>query len=248
MALKLPETSLAGPSDISTDSIPPRTRLLQNITTQTHLINQIFTSLSSSSSLSSTAPNPLPALYQQLNDTAEELLRLRDEIAVHQELWARIEVKKRNVIDMEKRVRGIMRTLESERGDLETMVLEGREIMASVDKVETSEWFDMDECKAGTNAPDPIHIPSSLSHAHALAKHSSAPISSLLTPIDKAQYQPWPTENAMRQGLLFQMEGSMSGIGQTGQIGDGMFYLLTSYGVLIRQKPSRRMWSWLKLR
>jgi hypothetical protein len=25
----------------------------------------------------------------------------------------------------------------------------------------------------------------------------------------------------MRQGLLFQMEGSMSGIGQTGKVGDG---------------------------
>jgi mediator of RNA polymerase II transcription subunit 4 len=70
---------------------------------------------------------------------------------------------------------------------------------------------------------DPIHVPKLLAHAHALAKHSSAPISSLLTPIDRQQYQPWPTENAMRQGLLFQMEGSMSGVGQTGQVGDGMF-------------------------
>jgi mediator of RNA polymerase II transcription subunit 4 len=69
---------------------------------------------------------------------------------------------------------------------------------------------------------DPIHVPKLLAHAHALAKHSSAPISSLLTPIDRQQYQPWPTENAMRQGLLFQMEGSMSGVGQTGQVGDGM--------------------------
>jgi len=68
---------------------------------------------------------------------------------------------------------------------------------------------------------DPIQVPKLLAHAHALAKHSSAPISSLLTPIDRQQYQPWPTENAMRQGLLFQMEGSMSGVGQTGQVGDG---------------------------
>ena len=69
---------------------------------------------------------------------------------------------------------------------------------------------------------DPVQVPKLLAHAHALAKHSSAPISSLLTPIDRQQYQPWPTENAMRQGLLFQMEGSMSGVGQTGQVGDGM--------------------------
>jgi mediator of RNA polymerase II transcription subunit 4 len=76
------------------------------------------------------------------------------------------------------------------------------------------------ECEL-TRIVDPIDIASLLSHAHGLARHSSAPVSSLLTPIDKAQYQPWPTEGAMRQGLLFQMEGSMSGIGQTGQIGDG---------------------------
>lgn len=30
----------------------------------------------------------------------------------------------------------------------------------------------------------------------------------------------------MRQGLLFQMEGSMSSIGQTGQIGDGQSLIL----------------------
>lgn len=72
-----------------------------------------------------------------------------------------------------------------------------------------------------TLVSDPIDVASLLSHAHGLARHSSAPVSSLLTPIDKAQYQPWPTENAMRQGLLFQMEGSMSNVGQTGQIGDG---------------------------
>jgi mediator of RNA polymerase II transcription subunit 4 len=80
-----------------------------------------------------------------------------------------------------------------------------------------------------TDVIDPIKIPTLLAHAHALAKHSSAPLSSLLTSIDKAQYQPWPTENAMRQGLLFQMEGSMSGVGQTGEIGDGTSLSYISY-------------------
>lgn len=140
MALELP--ALAPSQGIKTDAatIPPRTRLLQNISTQTHLINQIFTSLSSSTSAStSAASTPLPDLYQALKNTTDELLRLREDVAVHQELWARIEAKKKNVIDLERRVRGIMRTLERERCELETMVQEGRDVISSVDKVEKSE-------------------------------------------------------------------------------------------------------------
>jgi hypothetical protein len=140
MALNMPAATARSIKHADTDSVPPRARLLQNISTQSHLINQIFTSLSSSASASaSTAPAPLPTLYRALEDTTGELLRLRQDVAEHQELWARIEAKKKNVIDLERRVRGIMRTLERERSDLETMVQEGRDIMASVDKVEQSE-------------------------------------------------------------------------------------------------------------
>ena len=60
---------------------------------------------------------------------------------------------------------------------------------------------------------EPIQVPMLLSHARSLAKHSSAPVSSLLQPIDKAQSQPWPTETSMRQGILFAQGGSMVGLG-----------------------------------
>lgn len=49
-------------------------------------------------------------------------------------------------------------------------------------------------------------------------------MSSLLAPVDKAAATPWPNEAAMRQGLLFQLEGSMSGVGDVGVVGDGEFY------------------------
>lgn len=39
--------------------------------------------------------------------------------------------------------------------------------------------------------------------------------------MDKAQATPWPNEMNMRQGLLFQLEGSMSGVGDVGVIGEG---------------------------
>lgn len=45
-------------------------------------------------------------------------------------------------------------------------------------------------------------------------------MSSLLTPIDRAAYMPWPTEAAMRMGLLFQMQGSMSGVGLVESMGE----------------------------
>lgn len=68
---------------------------------------------------------------------------------------------------------------------------------------------------------DPVSVDQLIAHAHALAKTTSAPVSSLLAPVDKAAATPWPNEAAMRQGLLFQLEGSMSGIGDVGVVGDG---------------------------
>jgi mediator of RNA polymerase II transcription subunit 4 len=73
-----------------------------------------------------------------------------------------------------------------------------------------------------TFAKDPLPVPQILSHARALAKHSSAPVSHLLSDVDKAQYQPWPTETAMRAGILFREGGgSMSGLGDIGVMGEG---------------------------
>jgi len=219
------------PIDPSSSSPPPRTRLLTNLSTQSQLLDQFFTSLSSSST---NQQSPLPHIYTLLKETTDDLLKLRKDVQAHQEVWTRIERKKKKVVDLERRSRALMRTLEGERRELDLMVKEGREIIESVDKVEKS-MFSYKTAKPELMI-DPIHVPNLLAHAHALARHSSAPVSSLLTPIDKAQYQPWPTENAMRQGLLFQMEGSMSGIGQTGQVGDGQ----SGFCCLLTKLTSRR--------
>jgi hypothetical protein len=47
-----------------------------------------------------------------------------------------------------------------------------------------------------------------------------------MAPQDKSQYMPWPTEGAMRSGILFMMGGSMSGVGDIGKLGDGTLYFL----------------------
>lgn len=138
MAFDLPSASA---SIMPLDNVPPRTTILANLSTQSQLINQIFNSLASPSSAQQQPhqqqqETPLPLLYQLLDQTSAELLRLRKEVRAHQAVWARVERKKREVIMLEKRTRGIMRTLEKERSELETMVREGKEVMESVDKVE----------------------------------------------------------------------------------------------------------------
>lgn len=85
--------------------------------------------------------------------------------------------------------------------------------------------------------PDPVSVDQLIAHAHALAKTTSAPVSSLLAPVDKAAATPWPNEAAMRQGLLFQLEGSMSGVGDVGVVGDGEYRQLLTCPQLADKQP-----------
>ena len=123
------------PIDPSSSSPPPRTRLLTNLSTQSQLLDQFFTSLSSSST---NQQSPLPHIYTLLKETTDDLLKLRKDVQAHQEVWTRIERKKKEVVDLERKSRALMRTLEGERRELDLMVKEGREIIESVDKVEKS--------------------------------------------------------------------------------------------------------------
>lgn len=141
MALDIPHLTMDRSPTASSSSQPPRQVALEIIRTQSQLLNQIFSSLASSSSSTSTQQQqatPLPILYQLMEQTTYDLLKLRKDVRAHQEVWARVERKKREVIQLEKRTRGIMRTLERERAELDTMVKEGKDIIASIDKLEQS--------------------------------------------------------------------------------------------------------------
>ena len=130
--------------------------------------------------------------------------------------------RRAEVRNLEGRVQDLVRGLEQGRKELEELVDVGRGVRKTIKRGETGVYI-------------PIHARSSyaklwiellpvgplLAHARSLARHSSAPVSSLLAPIDKAQYQPWPTETAMRGGILFREGGSMSGIGDVGHMGEG---------------------------
>ncbi|WVR09046.1 hypothetical protein IAU60_006106 [Kwoniella sp. DSM 27419] len=195
-----------GSSSEPSSSLPPRTSLLQNLSTQSILLTQLF-SLVAAPSQGTPAPQTTGAIeqiYAALQLSTLDLSSLVKEAHEHQAEWKRLQEQKAEVEMLEKRVRGLVQSLEHGRKELEGMVDKGRQVRSDIDRSERN----------------PIPVRKLLTQASALARHSSAPVSSLLAPVDKAQYQPWPTEMAMRQGLLFQLEGSMGGMGERGVMGD----------------------------
>lgn len=132
-----PMTRTASSSTASTDHTPPSDLLLQNIELQRQLFDKMFVFLSSTQ-LPQQQQQPLPLLYQTINQANTDLLFIRKGVREHQDVWARVERKLREVIELEKRTRAILRTIERERSELETMIREAREVVESVDKVEKS--------------------------------------------------------------------------------------------------------------
>jgi hypothetical protein len=135
----------------SANPLPPRTRLLLNLSTQSQLLDQFFSTLTNPTP---TNASPLPNLYTLLQETTNDLLALRKDVVAHQEVWARIERKKKEVVDLEKRSRGLMRALRVESEELGVMVKEGREIMESVDKVQKSAFLTLKHWGEERNADD----------------------------------------------------------------------------------------------
>ncbi|RXK36781.1 hypothetical protein M231_05942 [Tremella mesenterica] len=178
---------------------PIRNSLLKNLTTQTTLLTQLFTQLGTSTPQTATVQN----IHAQLCSSTDDLARLTRDLEKHQQVWNSVLIAQERVEGLEKKVREICKELEKGSRELDEMVWSAK---VNVENIKRSE-------------KNPLNIPNLLAHAQALSKTSSAPISSLLTPSDKAQYPPWPTEAAMRMGLLFQLQGSMTQ-GQTGEIAE----------------------------
>ncbi|ORY28782.1 vitamin-D-receptor interacting mediator subunit 4-domain-containing protein [Naematelia encephala] len=193
------------PSQIS--SQPLRTQLLTNLATQHSHLLDLFTQLStptSSIASSSSFQHPINQLYSLLSEKTTELAYLVEETERHQAAWRELERKKKEVVELEGNVRALISTLEQGRRELQVLVDKGREIIQRVDEVEQR----------------PLQVEPLLAHALALGNTTSAPVSSLIAPVDLAQHKPWPTEMSMRMGILFKSAGSMSGMGDTGLIGD----------------------------
>ena len=213
---------------------PMRTLLLQNLATQTASISHLFTALASP------APNPagVQTSYALLGTSTDELAAVLREAERHQEAWGRVMRQRKAVEDLERRVRGLCRDLERGSRELGMMVDESRSVlkggecgMSLVHVLINTPWTGL--------IAVPLNVPTLLAHAQALAKTSSAPTSTLLTPADKAQSLPWPSEASMRMGLLFQTQGSMTQ-GETGTLGDGKSTSLAPWvvGLTMQRYPS----------
>ncbi|OCF35587.1 hypothetical protein I316_02642 [Kwoniella heveanensis BCC8398] len=233
-----PSSSIPSSSSSPSSAQAPRLSLLQNLSTQSILITQLFSLLSSglppvspATITGSQLPNfnvnanasaqAIEQIYAAIQLSTLDLSGLVKETYEHQAEWQRFLAKKREVEGLEKRVRGVMRRLEACRGELEEMVEIGREVRRDIERSETN----------------PIPSRLLLSTAQSISKHTSAPIPPISssntttaeggsgvapppTVIDKSLYAPWPSEMNMRQGLLFQLEGSMGGMGERGVVGD----------------------------
>ncbi|KAK4687688.1 mediator of RNA polymerase II transcription subunit 4, partial [Tremellales sp. Uapishka_1] len=187
---------------LSNTAAPPsiRSALLSNLSTQTTLLTQLFTTLSQPSSSSTS----LPSLYSSFQNTSADLSRLVEDVYDHQAKYRLMLEKKERVEALERRVRELLVSLEGDRSDLLGMVESSREVVKGIEKARD----------------DPINVSRLVSHAIALSKTTSAPVSSLLLERERAQSTPWPGEAEMRMGSLFILQGSMSGVGDVGKLGD----------------------------
>lgn len=114
---------------------PIRSSLLLALTTQSVLLSELFASLP-------TGGNDVPALHSSLVASAANLDALSREAEAHQVQWAALLAQKAQVEALERKVRGLVRELERERVELEEMVDEGRKIVQSMDKAESSALID----------------------------------------------------------------------------------------------------------
>lgn len=118
----------------ATLSDPPiRTSLLLALTTQSALLNELFSALPSASS-------DIPALHASLVQSSVQLDALARDTEEHQRCWDKLLAQKREVEDLERKVRGLIRELEGGRTELESMVDEGRRVSEGIEKSENGEF------------------------------------------------------------------------------------------------------------
>ncbi|WWC64012.1 uncharacterized protein I303_106618 [Kwoniella dejecticola CBS 10117] len=227
LPVEAPQASASSSSSSSSTSLPPRQALLRNLTTQSVLLSQLFTILSASSA---TQNSNIQQIYTGLQLSTLDLSNLVKDAYAHQAEYAKLLEKRARVEQLEGRVRGLIKGLENDRLELERLVEGGKKIKEGIEQSEKH----------------PAHVPTLLAHSQRLARYSSAPISSLMSDVDKNQFQPWPNETMMRMGLLFQMGGNegMGGMGKKGNLGDETQASETiveqPQSAVVHEEPARR--------
>jgi hypothetical protein len=145
MTFSLPATKPPSASPIESTSL--RNLLLANIAHQTDLTEQLFSTLSHAAlpqpaSRSSRTPRArpdlevIPALYDNLVEATEEQAQLLEHARRHQKRWRRLQWKRRQVQEMEDRVRGVLIELNRGGNELEELIEQGKQV---VNKIQIAE-------------------------------------------------------------------------------------------------------------
>jgi hypothetical protein len=129
------------------ESTSLRNLLLANIAHQTELTDQLFSSLSHAALPDRTSRHhrtsrarpdleAIPSLYDNLVEATEEQAQLLEHARRHQKRWRRLQSKRRQVQEMEDRVRGVLIELNRGGNELEELVEQGKQV---VQKMEIAE-------------------------------------------------------------------------------------------------------------
>ncbi len=111
---------------------PIRSSLLLALTTQSALLQELFSSLPSGG-------HDAPTLHAALVQSSATLDGLAAQAEDHQRKWRELSIQKQQVADLESRIKLLVRELESGCGELESMVDEGHKLAESIDQSEICE-------------------------------------------------------------------------------------------------------------
>ncbi|KAJ9106133.1 hypothetical protein QFC21_001275 [Naganishia friedmannii] len=186
MVLPIPaaSTSLTGPS--RRPEGPPRELLLANIALQTDLTNQLCSSLAHAAlpSYNSRTPRPpsrsqpdydaILSIYENLVDATDEQAQLLEYARKYQERKRRLQWKRKQALERENAVRGVLMELERGRAELEELVKDGEQVVSRIQLAEKAK-FSVDELLAyaqnlasTTSRPPSLHPPAPLLAAEML--------------------------------------------------------------------------------
>lgn len=114
--------------------VGPRPALLLAVSTQQHLLSELFSTLQATSS----APNAdaLPALHAALVQSSERLDALSAELKLHQAAHAEMLEKHKAAKDLEDEIIAVIRELHTAKIEMEDVVSEGAKVRESIEKSE----------------------------------------------------------------------------------------------------------------
>lgn len=126
------------PTDLpASDDSAPRTALLENLTRQSALLDQLFSTLASGHSAGpSDGQAGLSQTYASLHSTVQSFAGIIDDVYEHQAAYEVMLDKQTEAERLERQVRDALVQLEQDRAEMESIVLEGQQVRKAIERSE----------------------------------------------------------------------------------------------------------------